>query len=562
MQQTIKVRLIFLFILLLGIGVGLIAYPNGPDLAIGSYHKELKLRLGLDLQGGSQLVYQADVSGIAQVDQAEAIAAARDVIERRVNLFGVSEPLVQTSQSGDDWRVIVELAGVLDINQAIELIGDTPTLDFREEGEDSGGLPTADVDVYNAAALKRAETILTEALKPDADFAALANEHSEDPGNTDEQGNKLGGELGFAKRGTFVTEFETVLFDQLQDNTVHPEVVETVFGYHIIKRESSRTNEAGELEVKSRHILIAKRSENAVLNQLANYQATGLNGQHLKTATVQFDQTTGEPVVSLAFDEEGTKLFKEITERNVGKPVAIFLDDAPISIPVVNEPITTGEAVISGSFTLADAKTLARRLNAGALPVPLELVSQQTVGATLGRDSVEASFFAGVFGLVLVALFMIIYYRLPGLLAVIALVFFYTPFVVAVFKLWPVTLTLAGVAGFILSIGMAVDANILIFERLKEELRHGRPLDQAMEEGFRRAWSSIRDSNISSLITTLILYLFSTSLIRGFAVTLSIGIIISMFSAITITRTFLRLAATNWAARHLGLFGVSNQPIK
>jgi len=228
--------------------------------------------------------------------------------------------------------------------------------------------------------------------------------------------------------------------------------------------------------------------------------------------------------------------------------LAIFLDGQPISIPRVNEPILSGQAVISGSFTLQDAKLLAQRLNAGALPVPIELISQTTVGATLGNDSVQKSLVAGFWGLILVAIFMILYYRLPGLLAVKALLI-YTVIILALFKLIPVTLTLAGIAGFILSIGMAVDANVLIFERLKEELRAGRDLTTAVEQGFRRAWSSIRDSNISSLITCAILFWFGSSIIKGFALTLAIGTLVSMFSAITITRQVLRLIA-KWKISH------------
>lgn len=556
MKETTRVRITFGLILVLALAVGYVTYPKSPNIQIGSWHRDLNLQLGLDLQGGIHLEYQANLDSIASENRQDAIDAARDVIERRVNLFGVGEPVVQTSTVGDQHRLIVELPGVFDTQQAIQLIGDTPTLDFREENPDATAPPvTEDIAAYNADAQQRAQDVLQKALAPGADFAALANEFTEDPGNTDADGNKLGGELGFATAGTFVAEFNDVLFNKMSDGEIYPELVQTAFGYHIIQRESSQTNDAGDLEVQSRHILITTRNENDVANQLGDYQETGLNGQHLKNAVVQFDQQTGEPVVALTFNDEGKKLFADITQRNLGKPVAIFLDNSPISVPVVNQVISSGEAVISGNFTLDDAKTLARRLNAGALPVPLELISQQTVGATLGTDSVERSFLAGLIGLAVVALFMISIYRLPGLLSVLALAI-YAMVVMSVFKLWPVTMTLAGVAGFILSIGMAVDANVLIFERLKEELRAGRSLPQAIEEGFKRAWPSIRDSNVSSLITTGILYFFSTSLIRGFAITLSIGILASMFSAITVSRTFLRLAAGPWYARHLRLFGI------
>ncbi|MFA5135746.1 MAG: protein translocase subunit SecD, partial [Patescibacteria group bacterium] len=274
----------------------------------------------------------------------------------------------------------------------------------------------------------------------------------------------------------------------------------------------------------------------------------------LKSAAVEFNQNTGEPEVNLEFDSDGAKLFAEITKRNVGKQVAIYLDGTAISVPTVDQEITGGNAVISGNFTIDEAKTLARRLNAGALPVAITLISQQTIGPSLGRISIARSFFAGLIGVILVALFMIAYYRLPGLLATIALGI-YTLLVLAIFKLWPITLTLAGIAGFILSIGMAVDANILIFERTREELRSGRSLKSSIDEGFKRAWLSIRDSNVSSIITALILAWFGTSIIKGFAITLAIGIIVSLFSAITITRTFFRLVSGDWLDRHRWLIG-------
>jgi len=262
--------------------------------------------------------------------------------------------------------------------------------------------------------------------------------------------------------------------------------------------------------------------------------------------------------VTLQFNDEGKELFAQITERNVGNVVAIYLDGQPISIPRVNEPITGGQAVITGSFTLEEAKTLASRLTAGALPVPINLVNQRTIGPTLGRESVEKSFFAGIIGLILVALFMILYYRFPGILSCGALLI-YALLALAIFKLIPVTLTLAGVAGFILSVGMAVDANVLIFERTKEELRSGKTLVTAIDDGFKRAWPSIRDSNISSIITCVILAWFGTSLIQGFAITLGIGILLSMFSAITVTKTFMKISAGNWLAKKPGWLGVKQK---
>jgi len=387
--------------------------PNAPDLnlkRIGiDYKRVLQIHLGLDLQGGTQLVYEADMSGIPASDQLTAIEAAKEVIDRRINALGVSEPVIQTSQSGNNSRIIVELPGIKDVNQAISLIGKTAQLKFEEQ-DDKG-----------------------------------------------------------------------------------------------------------------------------------NFKDTALTGKHLTKAQVQYNAQTRALEISVEFNSEGTKLFAEITKRNIKKPLAIYLDDQVVSAPVVQAVIDDGKAVITGSFDQDTAKQLAIQLNAGALPVPIKIVSQLNVGATLGQEAVKNSILAGIVGLLLISLFMILYYRFSGIFAVIALIF-YSLYVVALFKLIPVTLTLAGIAGFILSIGMAVDANILIFERMKEEIRNGRMIGLALEEGFRRAWSSIRDSNVSSIITALILYWFGGSgIIKGFAVTLIIGILISLFTAITVTRTLMRL---------------------
>ncbi len=529
------------FLLLLIAAAGVVDYPKGPNIHLGNFRRDLNIRLGLDLQGGTSLQYTADVSKVPSADRASALDGVRDVIERRVNAYGVAEPVIQTSRVGADYRVSVDLAGVKDINQAIKLIGETPLLEFREQGTPTG---LSDTD-----ALKKVNEVLAQVKKPKADFAALTKKYSDDTGS-----KGTGGDLGFAKEGQFVVEFDKALFKDLKDGEITKEPVKTQFGYHIIKRIESKTEKVDGkdvLEVHGAHILIGVLT--SPINQ-NNYVATSLTGKQLKRADVVFDPNSGAPEVQLQFNSEGTKLFAELTKKNLNKIIAIYLDGAAISTPNVQTEITNGTAVITGNFALKDAKDLAKRLNAGALPVPITLVSQQNVGATLGRESIERSLVAGLIGLLLVAIFMIIYYRLPGLLAVFAL-FIYTLIVLAIFKLWPVTLTLAGIAGFILSIGMAVDANILVFERTKEELMNGRPLLSAIDEGFRRAWLSIRDSNVSSLITAFILIWFGSSLIKGFAVTLSIGILVSMFSALTVTRTLLHLVVSKWMAKHLWLFG-------
>lgn len=378
--------------------------------------RKFPFRLGLDLQGGTHLVYEGDLANIPDADRRDAMNSVRNVIERRVNAFGVAEPVVQLA--GEN-RLLVELPGVKNIDEAVKQIGLTPFLEFRE-------------------------------IDPEYQLP-------EDP------------------------------------NQIDPD---------------------------------------------KQFKPTGLSGKHLKRSDIVFDQNTREPQITLEFNDEGKKLFAEITARNIGKPVAIFLDGVPISAPTVQQQITAGEAVITGRFTLDEAKELASRLTAGALPVPIKLLQQQNIGPTLGAASIQKSIAAGLVGFAAVALFMMVYYRFRGFLAVFALLI-YALITLSIFKLIPVTLTLAGIAGFILSVGMAVDANILIFERTKEEIRAGLGARKAIIEGFRRAWSSIRDSNVSSLITVAILGYFGTSLIRGFAVTLGIGILVSMFTAIIVTKTFL-----------------------
>ena len=488
MSPKFKLFVSFGAILLLAAAAFWITYPKGSRINLEgikiNYNQKFKIHLGLDLQGGSYLLYKADFKDIKPQDKADALNAIRDVIERRVNSFGVSEP--QVAVSGQD-QIIIELPGIKDINDAIKQIGQTPYLEFRTQN------PNLDL----------------EKVKAD---------------------------------------------EKLDINSV--------------------------------------------------WIPTGLSGKQLKKASIDFQGSKGlnQPVISLEFNDEGKKLFSEITSANIGKPVAILLDGQVISAPIVQSAITEGSAVISGDFSVEQAKQLATRLNSGALPVPINLISQQNIGATLGKESIQKSLIAGILGLILIAIFMISYYRFPGFLAVCALLI-YAAISIAIFKIgisftavvlvglffllgitvnmWfgilslfsyvlliflrglsPVTLTLAGIAGFILSIGMAVDANILIFERLKEEIRLGKEIHKAVEDGFARAWFSIRDSNVSSLITTLILYIFGTPSIKGFALTLGIGILISMFTAITVTRTFLRLFVGNNILTYPWLFGVSNSKKK
>ncbi len=541
-------------ILVLVVFFGGIIYPKIPAAIPGSnWFNKFSPKLGLDLQGGAHLVFEADISSLPAGEETSAVEGVKDVIERRVNTFGVAEPLIQTNKVGDKYRVIVELAGVFDVNEAIKQIGETPLLEFKTQNLSIGELPKIteeqkkEIEEYNITAKVRAQEIIAK-LNQGENFIELAREFSDDPGSKD-----VGGDLGFVSKDQFVPEFEKAIFEDLAVNEITASPVESEFGFHIIEKIEER-GLGNDQEVHSRHILIAKRNQADYADFQDQWSNTALSGKHLERAQLVFNQNTGSPEVSLKFNDEGKDLFAKITKENLHKPVAIFLDGEPISVPTVQSEITDGEAVITGDFTISEAKLLAQRLNAGALPVPITLVQQQNVGATLGVESVEKSLMAGLIGILAVVLFMIVYYRLIGLMAVIALVS-YGVIVFGLFELIPVTLTLAGLAGFVLSLGIAVDANILIFERVKEELKEDQPLDKSIEIGFRRAWSAIRDSNISSLITTVILFWFGSSVIKGFALTLGIGILVSMFTAITVTKTLLLLIAKPKLAKIAWLFG-------
>lgn len=390
------------------------------NLSFGKFRfqRDLEIKKGLDLAGGVHLIYQADMSKIDAKDRDSALEATRANIERRVNLYGVSEPTIWTAKTKDEYRLVIELPGVENIDTAIDLIGQTAQLEFREEASSSA----------------------------------------------------------------------TPL----------------------------------------------------------SFQPTDLTGRDLKRSQVQFDPNTGQPVVSLEFSAEGAKKFEEITGKNVGKMVGIFLDETPISLPRVEEPITGGSAIVRGNFTLDEAKRLSIQLNAGALPTPIKIIEQRNIGATLGETAVKKSVRAGLIGLSMVIFFMWAYYGYLGFLADVGLIV-YGLVTLALYKLIPITLTLPGIAGFILSVGMAVDANILIFERIKEEKRTGQPAKAALELGFGRAWDSIRDANICTLITCFVLFnpfnwsfLNVSGMIRGFALTLGLGIGIGLFTGIVVTRTLLR----------------------
>ncbi len=456
---------IFFGVIILAILAGIFSYPNYFNKGVDFINKkvgwtmphfpERPYVLGLDLQGGVTLTYQADLS--TAKDKAGAMSGLRDVIERRVNLFGVSEPVVQVQ--GQD-RLVVELPGVTNVQQAIQMIGQTPYLEFDEQR-------TAD---------------------------------------------------------------ET-------------------------KQITDKIKEVQDAQKANKDISQIKDWQLALQNPY--FKPTELTGKYLTQATVIFDPTTYKPQIQLQFNADGAKLFGDITARNIKKPLAIMLDGASIIdvgpgqiyAPIVQDKIPDGKAIITGDMSTATANSIASRLNSGALPVKIgSPISQETVGPTLGSVSLQKSLMAGLWGLLAVVIFMVVVYRFPGVLASLALVV-YVALTLSIFKLIPVTLTLAGIGGFILSIGMAVDANILIFARMREEIKAGKSLDQAINEGFARAWPSIRDSNFNSLIVCAILFFVATSFIKGFAFTLALGIIVSLFSAIFITRIFLQVFIGKWAEK-------------
>jgi preprotein translocase subunit SecD len=420
-----------------------VALPGDRNININSgpfqIQRNIQYHRGLDLQGGLQVVLAADLPGGTTPDP-ETMEAARDIIESRVNGLGVSEPLIQLV--GTD-RIVVELPGLRDPDQAIATFGETGLLEFI----DAGNTP-----------LEPGTTVRTslDEMAPQA-----------------------------------VTDTQAVTATQAA-GPVYPTV---------------------------------------------------LTGADLSTAAVAFDPNTRQPLISFEFKSgDPTNKLADYTAKNIGKYLAITLDKEVISSPVIQGVIPGGQGQIQGNFSLEEAQSLVIQLKYGALPVPLKVIQNRTVGATLGEDSVQRSLVGGAIGIAAVALFMLLYYRLPGALSVVALGS-YVAITLAIFKLIPITLTLAGIAGFILSVGMAVDANVLIFERLKEELRAGRSLSGAVRAGFDRAWPSIRDSNAATLITCALLYwfgaTFGASIVKGFALTLAIGVLVSLFTAITMTRTFL-----------------------
>ncbi len=667
------------------------------------------INLGLDLQGGTQLDYKIDLRNVNEADQDAIVEGVKEVITRRVNGLGVSEPIIYVSHVADEYHIIVELAGIKDLDTAKATVGKTIQLEFKEEaniieedqkaeryamaetalnrvlaGEDIATVGAEEEQAYPGTAIYSEETtpVAIDAIPEDIashvsglnigdtvstviegvngeifdyngeltdltgyfvvqvsdkvttekqveashiligwedsgigtdrsekkakelaeeilqkaqdgeDFALLAEEYSEDTGSAIQ-----GGELGTFGPGVMVSEFEEAAFSM--EIGAISDIVETQFGYHIIK-----VTDVKEETVAEKYAL----KTITYLTLPDPWVSTELTGEHFVHADVQFTQAY-TPYVAIEFNDEGAELFEEITGRNVGKPLAIFVGGDLISAPNVNDKISGGSAIITGDFDIEEATELARDLNTGAIPAPISLAGQYTIGASLGAEALSSSMTAGIIGLLLLALYMVFYYRLPGLLADVALGIYAIilifsikialpmalallisilifggvtaiilkskdsgweksiSFIITCFVLFfltfvlssQLTLTLAGIAGVILSIGMAVDANVLIFERIKEELRAGKPFALSIETGFQRAWDSIRDSNFSSLITCAILLYFGSSIIRGFAFNLALGILISMFTAITITRTFLRSTVGKKALESDFMFGINRK---
>lgn len=461
-----RTKFIIIAVIIIAALSAAIVYPSPFNTSISFFNTTFHLNipripenpfhLGLDLQGGAHLIYQADLSKIGPESYESVMGGLRDVIERRVNLFGVQEPLVQIEKTGKNYQLIVELAGIKDSAEAIRMIGETPFLEFREE-------------------------------KTSPETQVILDKQKEVEGKTMEE-------------------------------------IQGIADWYLALEDPY-------------------------------YKSTELTGKYLEKTELGFDQTTNAPLILLQFNADGSRIFEELTGKNTGKSIAIYLDGVLLSAPRVTESISGGKAQITGQFSIQEARTLVRNLNAGALPVPISLISQQSVGPTLGSSSLQASLQAGVYGLIGVIVFMILFYRFPGLISAVALAL-YILVILALFKLIPVTLTLAGIGGFILSIGIAVDANVLIFSRMKEEFKEGKPFSLALEEGFRRSWPAIRDGNFTTLIVAVILFVFGTSFVKGFAFTLSLGVIVSMLSAIVVTRSLLRLFTGTFIERWNFIWGI------
>lgn len=487
-----------------------IVMPNNPGIHLSFLDRSFKVVRGLDLQGGLQVLLEADLPADAVITS-DQMKTARDIVENRVNGLGVSEPLVQVAGGR---RILVELPGVADTDQAISTIKQTGLLEFVDMSQ------LSDTD---AVALV-GQTVQT-------DFGQASSSGSTTPAATGTVGSSTPATAASSTPPSTATDTSTP--------------------------GGTQSSGAGTPTGTAGTPAAAASPTPAIPSAVFH---TVMTGAALKSATATLAPNTSLYEVSFVLTTEGTKTFGDYTTAHVGDILGIVLDKKVISVPRVQNPITNGAGVITGSFNLQTANQLAVQLRYGSLPIPLRVAESKTVGPTLGQDSLNKSTVAGIIGLVVVMLFMALYYRLPGVIADLALLV-YATVTFALFKSIPVTLTLPGVAGFVLSIGVAVDANILIFERMKEELRSGRSVYQAIDMGWSRAWPSIRDSNLSTLITCAILFWFGStfgaSIVKGFSLTLALGVGVSLFTAITVTRTFLHVVLDGIrVAENPRLFGV------
>ena len=588
MRRNARVLIVIALIILVcaaTLGIKEIEYNQfvrGGDTPLG-------LSLGLDLQGGSHLVYEAalrdsETDELMEVTDDQMQSLVR-TIERRINSSGLGEPIIQIL--GND-RLLVQLPGIRDPGRAKTLIGETARLEFKHRVIDVDPIPldqitSSDIASITADDLRPSDSkLLSELTETELneeavyipslvmDFTGIGSEKF--------QQVVLGLQISMAISMDAANKGEMLPPDTLDLSVSGMEELRyQVSGDQILRIGTSTRYviplPAGNTEMGSA-ISTDTAKQKLGPSPVANLQLKkgymdeeiGLSGDDLENAYPSQHQSSGAPIVNIEFNEKGTKLFGKLTEDIYRKQqetgfrdqIAIILDGQQLIAPVVHTPITAGTAIIQGpDFTIERVKDLSLLLESGRLPIPIELIQERDVDAILGADSLRKSVIAGIVGLLLVLLFMTLYYRIPGLVASVALII-YAMIVLTIFKMIPVTLTLSGVAAAILSIGMAVDANILIFERMKDELRAGRTMLSSINIGFNRAWPAIRDGNVSTLITCAILYWFSEQLgatiVQGFAVTLAIGVLISMFSAIVVSRTLMRVVALTPISRKVRLF--------
>jgi protein-export membrane protein SecD len=493
--------------------------------ALPSWFGDKRLKLGLDLQGGTHLVLEVETEGLTDDQIDSATRGALEVIRNRIDEFGVAEPVIQ--KIGEN-RILVQLPGMRDPERAKELIGKTAILEFK--------LVAKNEDIQNAV------KALDEYLKNNYEKFAFLHEAEAEVASaveeallkTEEEADTTAEETEEQSRDNLFSSLISVYGSELVVTPDNIEKVRTLLSFLEIQEALPSGIEIvfGNVDPKNPY---------GARPVYFLYDKAELTGDMLESADVRIGQgmdpqTANKPYVSLKFNNEGAGIFSNVTGRHVNERLAIVLDNVVYSAPVIQQKIRGGEAQITGNFTMEEARDLAIVLKAGNLPAPVNIIEERTVGPSLGSDSIQAGFRAGIIGLLIVVILMAIYYKLSGLIADLALIFNIL-IIMAALTMLNATLTLPGIAGMILTIGMAVDANVLIFERIREELRNNKTVRTAIDNGYRNAIVTIIDANVTTLITAVVLYQFGTGPIRGFAITLSIGILASMFTAIILTRT-------------------------